>query len=102
MKTGELELVPRPGGSTRAWRTTRAAIWAWDRGICQACRTHTHLDRCSVRGCGRCYQAGHMIPIARGGTDDMHNLVTLCATCNLEQGDTPMGGDLYPLQHQRT
>lgn len=79
--------MPRPNGSTRAWRKVREHVWRRDAGRCRACGAPTHLHRCSPRGCPRCYQAGHRTPLARGGTDHPANLVCLCAECNSEMGE---------------
>lgn len=60
-------------GSTRLWRNTRPAV----------------LERDGYR-CHWCGQAAntvdHLIPRARGGTDDPANLVAACGTCNSRRG----------------
>lgn len=79
--------MPRPNGSTRAWRKVREHVWQRDGARCRACGTTTHLSRCTRRGCPRCYQAGHRVPLARGGSDHPANLLCLCAECNAAMGD---------------
>ena len=60
-------------GSTRSWRKQRALILNRD-GY-----------RCTV--CGReADQVDHIIPVARGGTDDADNLRAICARDNLRKG----------------
>ncbi len=50
-------------------------------------------DGFSCRYCGRSapdvdLHVDHVIPVARGGTNDLDNLVTACADCNLGKGVT--------------
>lgn len=35
-------------------------------------------------------QIDHVVPLCRGGTNDLKNLQVLCETCNLQKGDKPM------------
>ena len=53
-----------------------AEILELQRHRCAACRR-------SVRGS---YHIDHIIPIARGGTNDRRNIQILCPTCNLSKG----------------
>jgi 5-methylcytosine-specific restriction endonuclease McrA len=59
-------------GSTRAWRRQRARILA-ENPVCQYCG-------------GPATTVDHVIPLARGGTDDLANLVPACAVCNGRKG----------------
>ncbi len=64
----------RRNGSTRAWRATRADVLYRDQHRCQQCGApagHAH----------------HVVPVSRGGTDDLSNLAALCADCNLAKGN---------------
>ena len=59
-------------GSTRAWRKVRAEVLARDR-------------RCYYCG-GAATEVDHVIPVAKGGTDDRSNLVPACGPCNRAKG----------------
>jgi 5-methylcytosine-specific restriction endonuclease McrA len=62
----------RPRGSTRAYRKARARVLA---------RTNT------CRYCGApATETDHVLPVARGGTDDEANLVACCSDCNQAKG----------------
>lgn len=73
-------------GSTRAWRKLREQILERDGRVCFWCKTDgaTHVD--------------HLVPVAKGGTDDPTNLVASCASCNQRRGksldapETTQGG----------
>jgi len=42
----------------------------------------------------------HLIPISKGGTDDLDNLLTMCGRCNFSKGVKIggfLGGDRTPL-----
>ena len=57
-------------GSTRAWRTTRAAVLLRDGHRCQLCGARAeHVD--------------HVTPKIAGGSDHPGNLRATCAACNL-------------------
>ena len=71
--------MPRPNGSTRAWRKTRTIVYQRDGARCRGCGVPVHLKRCTPAGCPRCYQAGHRVPLSRGGSVHPGNLVALCA-----------------------
>lgn len=61
-------------GSTRTWRTTRAAVLKRDHHRCFYCgRPATTVD--------------HLLPVVRGGSDQEHNLVAACTDCNGSKGD---------------
>jgi len=52
----------------------RREVFAHDNWMCVYCQSKRRLE------------IDHIIPIARGGTDDRHNLQTLCRTCNRRKG----------------
>jgi 5-methylcytosine-specific restriction endonuclease McrA len=62
----------RPG-STREWRRTREAVFAFYGPRCECGEPATHVD--------------HQIPWIAGGSDEISNLRPMCAKCNLEKGD---------------
>ena len=66
-----------------AWRLIRQTVFARDSFRCAYCQ----------RKCGpnsRFTHCDHIIPICQGGTDDLANLTTACASCNLKKsGQTP-------------
>jgi 5-methylcytosine-specific restriction endonuclease McrA len=70
-------------GSTRAWRTLRAAVLARDRGLCQLQIPGVCVQRSTPM------HVHHKLGKARG--DDPAQLVASCAPCNLHVGD-PMAG----------
>lgn len=55
------------------------------RGKCVYCR-------CDIT---KSYQVDHIVPVARGGSNDKSNLQLLCRTCNLDKRDKD------PLEYQR-
>lgn len=57
-------------------------MYARDGGVCIACHTPTHYDRCPPHGCHHCYQCAHIVALANGGTDEVDNLACLCRGCN--------------------
>jgi 5-methylcytosine-specific restriction enzyme A len=49
-------------------------------------------DRFQCQSCGKAAQEtplhiDHIIPLAKGGANDMSNMHTLCQSCNLSKGD---------------
>lgn len=53
----------------------RLLVWARDKGSCVKCASTMEL------------QFDHIIPLARGGSDEAANIQLLCRTCNLAKGD---------------
>jgi len=66
-------------GSTRAWRRTRAAVLARDGRRCRYCGKWANT-------------VDHVVPRARGGTDQPSNLVAACWPCNRDKGASIVGG----------
>ena len=48
---------------------------------------------CQVCGADENLTIDHLIPISKGGTDDLENLLTMCGKCNFSKG-TKMGSFL--------
>jgi 5-methylcytosine-specific restriction enzyme A len=46
-------------------------------------------DQYQCRGCGATQELtiDHIVPLAKGGTDDLSNLQTLCRSCNSRKQD---------------
>jgi len=67
--------MPRPVRG-RQWRTLRARIL-------------NASDICWICGQPGADSIDHIVPIARGGTDDVSNLAPACLRCNLAKSDKP-------------
>lgn len=50
-------------------------------------RTHQICACCGKKLTTKTMTIDHIIPISRGGTNEMENLVALCETCNTEKGN---------------
>lgn len=89
----------RPSGGDFIWRPTRLAIYARDSFTCQLCGwqpRRASLLRSYVRAVRDGYEPrhgdgarvtrgltlDHIVPVSRGGTNALHNLVTACLGCN--------------------
>lgn len=64
-------------GYGTAWRKLRAQVLQRDKGICQACLASHRVTVAS--------DCDHIIPKAKGGTDDFGNLQMLCGPCHAEK-----------------
>ncbi|MGW1464543.1 HNH endonuclease [Streptomyces sp. NPDC002308] len=75
-REGELKRVRPP-----VW--ARRAVFYRDRGRCTGCRVNLSglIDTFDVAN------YDHMIPLARGGLNDVTNLQLLCERCNTSKGD---------------
>lgn len=59
-----------------SWARRRKQVQRRDGAICQYCEAYApygHVD--------------HIIPLSKGGTDDLNNLAWSCQQCNLAKGD---------------
>lgn len=72
-------------GSTRAWRTLRAAVLARDRHTCQLQIPGVCVQRSTPM------HVHHTLGKERG--DNPAHLVAACAPCNLHVGDPARGND---------
>jgi hypothetical protein len=59
-------------------KALRHKVLMRDRSTCQACGARAPDVQLEV---------DHIIPVSKGGTDDMQNLTTLCLDCNRGKGD---------------
>ena len=66
--------VAATGGSGWAWSRTRRAVLERDGYRCVLCGAWALL-----------LDIDHIVPLAEGGTSDMANLRTLCATCHAKR-----------------
>jgi CRISPR/Cas system Type II protein with McrA/HNH and RuvC-like nuclease domain len=55
--------------------STRRAVWERDNSTCQHCETQERLT------------IDHIIPVSRGGSDELDNLQILCRSCNARKGN---------------
>lgn len=63
---------PESGRSTPSgWTETRMAVFTRDNFTCQYCGA-----------AGVPLECDHILPVSRGGSDDLSNLTTACAPCN--------------------
>lgn len=56
------------------WKRLRAAVFARDHYTCRYCGVQVENPHCD-----------HVIPVARGGSNHLDNLVTACPACNLSK-----------------
>jgi 5-methylcytosine-specific restriction endonuclease McrA len=69
-------------------KARREAIHARERGVCFYCRRR-------LTGRMRCLD--HVVPVVRRGSNSYRNLVSSCAECNSQKGETPAEGFLRSL-----
>jgi 5-methylcytosine-specific restriction endonuclease McrA len=62
----------------RVTAKVRFEVFARDGNRCRVCGTTAEVEPLHV---------DHIIPISKGGRSDLHNLQTLCQTCNLGKGN---------------
>lgn len=63
------------------WRALRKQVFERDGHACQYC------------GDGEDLTCDHVMPLARGGTNDLDNLTTACRSCNSSKGDKLFPGE---------
>lgn len=61
-------------GYGHAWRKIRARVLSRDSHLCQEHKRQGKLKQAN--------QVDHIVPKAKGGTDDMDNLQSLCEHCH--------------------
>lgn len=62
--------------SGKAWKDLRLAVFERDGYRCRYCNIKCEAPHCD-----------HYMPVCRGGSNDMENLVTACPSCNLKKND---------------
>lgn len=67
------KIHPRP--ESGLWRWLRLKVWERDNWTCQYCGS---TDRDNL-------QVDHIMPISRGGSNKLKNLVTACRPCNISK-----------------
>jgi 5-methylcytosine-specific restriction endonuclease McrA len=86
----------------RRWNATRRA-----RKLANDSEPYTEAEVIELWGsdcvyCAEPYEhIDHVIPIARGGPDALHNVVPACARCNLSKGAkllSEWGGEYHPIR----
>lgn len=55
----------------QVWRLLRQAVFDRDGGVCVYCGRRTGIMTCD-----------HVLPVSRGGSSTLDNLVTACLACN--------------------
>lgn len=75
----------------RNWDKLRAAVLERDDYTCRYCGQRHFPPRrprgWMERGETALLHVDHVVPISKGGTDDLDNLVTACVSCNLSKYD---------------
>ena len=69
--------------SGHQWQKIRLRILARDCGLCQECRRKGHVTQGA--------EVDHIVPQAKGGTDDESNLQLLCVACHESKTRTDNG-----------
>ena len=64
-------------GYGASWRRIRAAVMARDNYLCQVCAADGRVTPAT--------EVDHIRPKARGGTDEMDNLRSICRQCHAEK-----------------
>jgi hypothetical protein len=61
----------------------KRAVFFRDRGLCSLCQS----DQSGVLNLGGAEHYDHVVPLARGGLNDVSNIQLLCGACNLKKRD---------------
>jgi len=75
------EPQPEQPGRHPIKNNVKAVVWAKTEGLCYHCRR--------VLNPFREFHIDHLVPLSKGGSDNVENLVPSCATCNLKKGTRP-------------
>ena len=75
-------------GYGAAWKKHRAFILRRDCGLCQVCAGKKRLTLAT--------QVDHIIPKAKGGTDDEENLQSICPDCHRDKSAADRGHRVKP------
>lgn len=76
-------------GYDHRWDKLRKLILARDKFLCQACLAKGRVARGN--------HVDHIVPKAKGGTDDTGNLQVLCAPCHDAKTTRDNGGRVKPV-----
>ena len=68
-------------GYGAAWRKLREQVMRRDAGLCQPCKPQLTLAT----------EVDHILPKAKGGTDDISNLQAICSECHRFKTDRDNG-----------
>jgi 5-methylcytosine-specific restriction endonuclease McrA len=68
------EFLPEESNREPLKQSERTTVFEKDKYTCQKCGRREAL------------QVDHIIPVSKGGTNDLSNLQTLCRSCNLRKG----------------
>lgn len=80
LSRGAYRLRRAKGGTRKAVPTSiKNAVFARDRGKCASCQTNITLELLATA------HIDHIVPLARGGSNDLLNLQLLCSDCNLRK-----------------
>ncbi len=69
------------GRFKEGWQELCRKVALRDDFTCRKC--HRHRDDCKASG--RSMEVDHIVPISRGGTDDISNLQYLCSACHAKR-----------------
>ena len=75
-------------GYGAAWVRLREQVMQRDTWLCQSCRKQGYVERAT--------QVDHIVPKAKGGTDHMDNLQSLCEKCHVDKTARDNGGNPKP------
>lgn len=56
-------------------------------GYCYYCGKKLSFQNYGIHGAKGSWHVEHKVPVSKGGTDSMNNLVPACIDCNAEKGD---------------